>query len=148
MIQIPYEAKSTSDRATLVALTKRSQQSGWLRANFGAVRCECRYSEGLDAALPPGTVVLVWDSSGPPRALRQGESISWVGATLIDGTAAAAWLKIFGGGSLTVVAADYFGATIAYQASAGMRIIDIPVPWEVLMTLPPATRGRSDLRTS
>jgi len=137
VVQIPYEQSSTSGRATLVALTKRSEQQGWLRLNFGPVRCECRYSEGVDAALPAGTVVLVWDSSGVPHALRQGESISWVGATLIEGAASALPMKVFGGGSLTVLATDGSGATISYQASAGMRLIDVPVPWEVLMKIPP-----------
>ena len=137
VVQIPYEQSSTGGRATLVPLTKRSELPGWLRLNFGPVRCECRYREGLDDALPAGTVVLVWDPSGVPRALRQGESIGWVGATLIDGAASALPLKVFGGGSLTVLTADSSGATIGYQASAGMRLIDVPVPWEVLMKIPP-----------
>jgi len=46
-------------------------------------------------------------------------------------------MKVFGGGSLTVLATDGSGATISYQASAGMRLIDVPVPWEVLMKIPP-----------
>jgi hypothetical protein len=137
VVQIPYEQNFTSGRATLVALTKRSEEPGLLRVNLGPVRCECRYSEGLDAALPAGTVVLVWDSSGVPRALRQGESISWVGATLVNGAPAGLPLKVFGGGSLTVIAADSSGATIGYEAVAGMRLIEVPVPWEILMKVPP-----------